>query len=122
MHTAIYGCPPPRISNKIVTNLGKIEDWYIKKHFSYIRVFGCLVPPHDLLEFLLDRLVCREIAHKTVLGRIIKEMKESQKRVWITFPIQIGMFSLLYLGHEKVEATNLEEINLSNIKFRKHDP
>jgi hypothetical protein len=25
MHTAIYGFPPPRISGKIVTNLGKID-------------------------------------------------------------------------------------------------
>jgi hypothetical protein len=44
MHTAIYGFPPPRISNKIVANLGKIADWYIEEHFSYIRVFGCSVP------------------------------------------------------------------------------
>jgi hypothetical protein len=41
MHVAIYGCPPSRIFEKIVTNLGKIEDWYIEEHFSYIRVFGC---------------------------------------------------------------------------------
>jgi hypothetical protein len=57
MHVSIYGCPPPRISEKIVTNLGKIVDWYIEKNFSYIRVFGCLVPPHALPKFLLDRLV-----------------------------------------------------------------
>jgi hypothetical protein len=48
MHTTIYGCPPPKISDKIVTNLGRIENWYIKEHFSYIRVFGYLVPPYSL--------------------------------------------------------------------------
>jgi hypothetical protein len=47
MHTTIYGCPPPRILDKIVTNLGRIQYWYIKEHFSYIRVFGCSVPPYD---------------------------------------------------------------------------
>jgi hypothetical protein len=26
MHTAIYGYPPPKISDKIVTNLGRIID------------------------------------------------------------------------------------------------
>jgi hypothetical protein len=45
MHIAIYGCPPPRISDKIMTNLWKIVDWYIEDNFSYIKVFGCSVPP-----------------------------------------------------------------------------
>jgi hypothetical protein len=27
MHTAIYGYPPPRISEKITADLGRIEDW-----------------------------------------------------------------------------------------------
>jgi hypothetical protein len=62
MHTTIFGHPPPRISYKIVNNLGRIEDWYIEEHFSYIRVFGCLVPPYALPQFLPDRLVCREVA------------------------------------------------------------
>jgi hypothetical protein len=54
MHIAIYVCPPPRISDKIVTNLGKIADWYIEEHFSYIMVFGCSIPPHALPKFLPD--------------------------------------------------------------------
>jgi hypothetical protein len=72
MHTAIYGYPPPRISDKIVTNLGRIADWYIEEHFSYIRVFGCSVPPHALPQFLPDRLVCHEVAHQTVLGGLVR--------------------------------------------------
>jgi hypothetical protein len=32
------------------------------------------------------------------------------------------MFSLFDFGHSKVEATALEEINLVNIEFKKHDP
>jgi hypothetical protein len=75
MHTAIYGYPPPIISNKIVTNLGKIVDWYIEEIFSYIRFFMCSVPPHALPEFLPDRLVCHEVAHQTVHGGISKELK-----------------------------------------------
>jgi hypothetical protein len=68
MHTAIYGYPPPRISDKIVANLGNIDDWYIGDHFSYIRVFGCSVPPHALPEFLPYRLMCHEVAHQIVHG------------------------------------------------------
>jgi hypothetical protein len=57
IHITLYGCPPPRISDRIMGNLGKIEDWYIEENFSYIRVFGCLVPPHALPKFLPDQLV-----------------------------------------------------------------
>ena len=121
MHTFIYGYRPPRISDKIVTNLGKIEDWYIDEHFSYIRVFNCSVPPYDLPLFLLDRLVCREVAHQTVHGGISKELKAVQKKVWPIFPMQIGTFSLLDFDHSKIEAAALEEIKLVYIKFKKHD-
>jgi hypothetical protein len=47
----IYDYPPPRISDKIVTNLGRIVEWYVEEHFSYIRVFGFLVPPYALPKF-----------------------------------------------------------------------
>jgi len=122
IHISIYGSPPPRISDQIVANLGKIVDWYIEEHFSYIRVFGCFIPPHVLPIFLLDRLVCREIAHQIVLGGISKGLKEVQKKVWPTFPLHVGTFSLLDFGHSKVEAGALKDINLVNIEFNKHDP
>jgi hypothetical protein len=76
-----------------VTNLGKLEDWYTEEHFSY-RVFGYSVPPHALPKFLPERLVCREVAHQTVLGGIGKELKEVHKKVWSSFPLHIGTFSL----------------------------
>jgi len=51
MHITIYGHPSPRISDKIMANLGKIADWYIEDQFSYIRVFGCSFPPHAYPSF-----------------------------------------------------------------------
>jgi hypothetical protein len=62
------------------------------------------------------------VAHQTVLTRISKELKEVKKKVWLGFPIQIGMFLLLYFSHAKAEVGALEEINLVNIEFRKHNP
>jgi hypothetical protein len=53
---------------------------------------------------------------------ISKELKAAQKKVWPTFPLQVGMFSLLDFSHSKVEATALEDIKLVNIEFKKHDP
>jgi hypothetical protein len=58
MHISLYGFPPPRILDNIMTNLGKIANWYIEEHFSYIRVFGCSVHPHALPKFLPNRMVC----------------------------------------------------------------
>jgi hypothetical protein len=66
--------------------------------------------------------VCREVAYQTVAGGINSELKETQKKVWPTFPIQVGMFTLLDFGHSKVEATALEDIKLVDIEFKKHDP
>jgi hypothetical protein len=54
MCITLYSFPPPRISYNIMTILGKIADWYIEEHFSYIMVFGCLAPPYALPKFLLD--------------------------------------------------------------------
>jgi hypothetical protein len=71
---------------------------------------------------LRDRSVCREVAHKTVLGGISKELKAAQKKVWLAFPLQIGVFSLLDFSHSKVEAAALKDIKLVNIEFKKHDP
>jgi hypothetical protein len=57
-----------------------------------------------------------------VLGGISKELKVVQKKVWPSFPLEIGTFFLLDFGHSKAEVTTLEEIKLVNIKFKKHDP
>jgi hypothetical protein len=122
IHITIYGCPPPSISDHIVANLGKIADWYIEEHFSYIKVFRCSVPPHALPMFLPNQLVCREVAHQTVLGGLRKDLKAVQKKVWSTFPLQIGMFLLLDFGHLKVDVASLKDIKLVNIEFNKHDP
>jgi hypothetical protein len=122
IHEAIYGHPPPRISEQIMGNLGAIADWYIEESFSYIRVFGCFASPHALPRFLPDRLVCREVSYQTVSAGITKELKVAQKRVWPAYPIQVGIFSLSYFGHAKVEASALDDITLATIEFKKHDP
>jgi hypothetical protein len=87
IHIALYGCPPPQISDKIMGNLGKIVDWYIEENFSYIMFFRCSDPPHALPIFLPNRLVFQEVAYETVIGGINKDLKVTQKKVWPTFPL-----------------------------------
>jgi hypothetical protein len=50
------------------------------------------------------------------------ELKTAQNKFWPVFPVQIGRFSLLNLGHSKVEAASLEEVKLVNLEHRKHNP
>jgi hypothetical protein len=73
-------------------------------------------------DFYQTGLVCREVAYQTVMGGINKELKAAQKKVWSTFPIQVGMFSLLDFGHSKVEVVALEDVKLVDIEFKRHDP
>jgi hypothetical protein len=122
MHVAIFSKPPPRISDNITTNLSRVVDWYVEKEFSYIRVFDASIPPHALPLFIPDSLACREIARKTVIGGISKELKGYSKKVWTPFPIHLNTYSLLDFRHEKVKAASLEDINLVHIEFKKHDP
>ena len=75
VHITIYGHLRPWISERIMGNLGKLTDWFIEENFSYIRVFGCFVPPHALPQFLPDMLMCIEVAYQTVTGGITKELK-----------------------------------------------
>ena len=75
MHVSIFGHLPPRISDNITANLSSVENWYIEVEFSYIRVFSTSIPPYALLLFLLDKLLCREIAKHSVLSGISKELK-----------------------------------------------
>jgi hypothetical protein len=79
-------------------------------------------PPHALPKFLPDRLVCREVAYQIVTSDIGIELKAAQKKFWPIFPVQVGKFSLLNLGHSKVEVVALEEIKLQNLEHRKYDP
>ena len=57
-----------------------------------------------------------------MLGGISKELKIVHKKVWPSFPLQIGTFFVLDFDHSKVEAATLEKITLVSIEFKKHDP
>jgi hypothetical protein len=122
LHVTIFGLLPPRIPDGLAANLNHITDWYVEEQFSYLRVFGATVPPLALPQFIPDKLACREIARQTVTGGVSKELKESAKKVWPSFPIRLNSFSLLNFGHAKAEAAALEGLNVAYIEYKKHDP
>jgi hypothetical protein len=122
LHKIFFGCEPPRISDAVIESLKSVADWFIEENFSYVRVYGCSIPPHALPKFLPDRLVCREVAYQLAKGGIGLELKALQKKAWPSFPVYVGKFTLSNLGHSKAEAESLEEVKLVNIEHRKHDP
>jgi hypothetical protein len=85
-------------------------------------VFRAAVPLLALPLFIPDKLACREIVRKTVIGRVSKELKASSKKVWPFFPVRLNSYSLLDFGHAKVEAAALEDLSLVSIEYKKHDP
>jgi hypothetical protein len=121
LHATIFGHPPPRILDSIVTNLSSIADWYIEVEFSYLEVFGASVPLHAFPLFILDKLACREVARQTVISGINKELKGYSKKVWPPFPVHLNSYSLLDFRHAKAEAAVLEDLKLVLIEYKKHD-
>jgi hypothetical protein len=122
LHRVFLGCEPPRISNTIIENLKSVVDWFIEEIFSYVRVYGCSIPPHALPKILPDRLICREVAYQLVNGGIGLELKAQQKKAWPSFPVYLGKFVLLNIGHSKAEAESLSEVKLVDIEHGKYDP
>jgi hypothetical protein len=107
LHVTIFGHLPPRISDIIVKNLSSITDWYVEAEFSYFRVFGASVPPHVLPLFITDKMACREVARKMVIGVVSKELKGYSKKVWPSFLVRLNSYSLLDFGQAKDEVASL---------------
>jgi hypothetical protein len=122
LHITIFGHPPPCILDSIATNLSSIADWYVEADFSYFQVFGAFVPPHALPLFIPDKLACREVAWKMVIGGLSKELKGYSNKVWPSFPIRLNSYSLLDFRHAKAKTVALKDLNLVSIEYKKHDP
>jgi hypothetical protein len=62
------------------------------------------------------------VAYQLINGGIGIELKAQQKNTWPYFPLYLGNFFLLNIGHSKLEAESMNEVKLANIQHRKHDP
>jgi hypothetical protein len=62
------------------------------------------------------------VAYQIVKGGIGIELNTAQKKSWPVFLVHIRKFSLLNLGHSRVEAKSLKEMKLVNIEYKSLDP
>jgi hypothetical protein len=85
----------------------------LDEEFSYIRIYGCEGAPHILPRYVPNRLALREIAYQTVSVGIATFLSRSQKRQWPSFPISLGIFTLLNANHAQKEVEKMEGIWLA---------
>jgi len=86
----------PRITEEIQrilhpSNLAKIEDWYLYKNHTEIRVYGCDLPPYRLPKYLPVRIFSLEYIRQMVNSddiHFVAVKKKQQLRI----KTQIGCF------------------------------
>jgi hypothetical protein len=66
LHTIIFGYPTYRISKESMATLKDIADWYMRKYYTYIKVYGNSRAPHILPRYVPDRLLIQEISYQTM--------------------------------------------------------
>jgi hypothetical protein len=94
LHKAIFGIFLHRISSGSINTLRGIGDWYMKKYYTFVRIFGAVGPPHLLPKYVPDKLLAREIIYQTMDKGSTSYMSENRKNYWPIFPLHISSFSL----------------------------
>lgn len=79
-HQALFYTKLPRMSRPTMDCLERILDWQTEGNFSFIRVLSCLSPPHVLPLYILDMLLCKEVAYQIMRIGITVELKKGNLR------------------------------------------
>lgn len=122
VHYSIFDRPIPRISYEASFDLPAVAHWFGEEHFTYIRVFGSKARPHVLPLYVPDKLLAREISYQIMSEGVTQTLKEEKKRGWPSFPLRIGVYTLLNYKHAEKEAAKLQMIYLASIPNRLYDP
>lgn len=122
IYYSIYDKPIPRISYEASFDLPAVASWFGEEHFTYIRVFGSKARPHVLPLYIPDKLLAREICYQIMAESVTQTLKEEKKKGWPSFPLRIGVYTLLNYKHAEKEATKLQTLSLATIPNRLYDP
>jgi hypothetical protein len=63
----IFGQECPRLSKKEKNILTCIGNWYLEEKYTYLRIYGAMIPPHVLPIYVPDSLVIEEICYQNVM-------------------------------------------------------
>jgi hypothetical protein len=80
LHKSIFGLFPHRISPGALKGLKDIGDWYVKKYYTYIQIYGTIGAPHLLPKYVPDKLLARDIVYHTIEKGATTYLSEKNKK------------------------------------------
>jgi hypothetical protein len=89
-------------------DIKEIGDWYIMKHYAYIRIYVNTCPPHLLPKYIPEKLLIREITYQTVEVRVTTMLSTNSKRYRPRLPIIVGKYNLTNVPHAKKEEESMK--------------
>lgn len=122
VHYATFNKPAPRLSNEASVDITSIGSSFGEEKFTYIIFFGSTANPHVLPLYILDKLFAREIDYQIIEVGMSRNLKESKKKIWPTFPLRCGNFTMHDFKHAEKEAKKIKMLKLAIILKRQYDP
>jgi hypothetical protein len=92
------------MTDKAITVIRRIGDWYLMEHGTYIRIYGAMKPPHLLPRFIPDKLVLQEVAYQTIIHGVEGMLYRSKKSIWPPLPLYIGNYFFENTKQAQVEV------------------
>ena len=110
-----------RITFEANAILQSIRNWYIEEDYTYIIIFGVVVPRHIFPKYVLDTLFIFEIAYQSILHGVNATLKREKKKLLIPKLLYIGNFSINNFKIAKEKAQLMHESRFTQGQFIRHD-
>jgi len=112
----------PRSLEEAKIDIFSLAIWFGEELFTYIRVFGSIKALHVLPYYVRITYWQERFPTKHWGDGITKTLKEQNKSISPTFPLQCGAFMLHDFGHMKKEIQNITSLNLATMSSKQYDP
>jgi hypothetical protein len=122
LYEFIFCTSPPCMTDKAITVIRRIGDWYLMEHGTYIRIYGAMKPPHLLPRFVPDKLVLQEVAYQTIIHGVGGMLYRSKKSIWPPLPLYIGNYFFENTKQAQEEVDIFLSYHFGEERFRRHDP
>jgi hypothetical protein len=90
LYEFIFFTSPPCMTDKDISFIRRIRDFYLMEHVTYIRIYDTMKPPQLLPRFVSDKLVLQEVAYQTIIHGVRGLLYRSYKSIWPSVPLYIS--------------------------------
>lgn len=115
IYEKLFHSKPLWISEEAKIGIAPIGNWYFEEKFSYMRIYNFQGALHALPHCVLDRLIRKKIVYHTVNISISYDLYKNSKKIWPSFLIWIGVYTLEKVAHAKKELLTSSVIKLAKI-------